>query len=100
MKKQDGTDVLYAVEPKSTEGKDASTYIVTEVPVTTGLETDFYIEVSGSNIQNGMSIVSDPQSVTPGMEVTPDLRQQDRQLRSSDFLRRARLNKWQKQLLI
>lgn len=72
VKKQDGTDVLYAVEPKSTEGKDASTYIVTEVSVTTGLETDFYIEVSGSNIQNGMSIVSDPQSVTPGMEVTPD----------------------------
>lgn len=72
VKKQDGTDVLYAVGPKSTEGKDASTYIVTEVPVTTGLETDFYIEVSGSNIQNGMSIVSDPQSVTPGMEVTPD----------------------------
>lgn len=72
VKKQDGTDVLYAVEPKSTEGKDASTYIVTEVPVTTGLETDFYIEVSGSGIQNGMSIVSDPQSVTPGMEVTPD----------------------------
>lgn len=72
VKKQDGTDVLYAVEPKSTEGKDASTYIVTEVPVTTGLETDFYIEVSGSNIQNGMSIVSDPQSVTLGMEVTPD----------------------------
>lgn len=72
VKKQDGTDVLYAVEPKSTEGKDASTYIVTEVPVTTGLETDFYIEVSGSNIQNGMSIVSDPQSVMPGMEVTPD----------------------------
>lgn len=72
VKKQDGTDVLYALEPKSTEGKDASTYIVTEVPVTTGLETDFYIEVSGSNIQNGMSIVSDPQSVTPGMEVTPD----------------------------
>lgn len=72
VKKQDGTDVLYAVEPKSTEGKDAFTYIVTEVPVTTGLETDFYIEVSGSNIQNGMSIVSDPQSVTPGMEVTPD----------------------------
>jgi len=72
VKKQDGTDVLYALEPKSTEGKDASTYIVTEVPVTTGLETDFYIEVSGSNIQNGMSIVSDPQSVTPRMEVTPD----------------------------
>lgn len=72
VKKQDGTDVLYAVEPKSTEGKDASTYVVTEVPVTTGLETDFYIEVSGSNIENGMSIITDPQSVTPGMEVTPD----------------------------
>lgn len=72
VKKQDGTDVLYAVEPKSTEGKDASAYVVTEVPVTTGLETDLYIEVSGSGIQNGMSIITDPQSVTPGMEVTPD----------------------------
>lgn len=72
VKKQDGTNVLYVAEPESAEGKDASAYVVTEVPVTTGLETDLYIEVSGSGIQNGMSIITDPQSVTPGMEVTPD----------------------------
>ena len=72
VEKADGTEVLYAVQPKGTEGKDADTYVVQEVPVTTGLETDFYVEVSGTGITNGMSILSDPQSVTPGMEVTPD----------------------------
>jgi multidrug efflux pump subunit AcrA (membrane-fusion protein) len=72
VEKADGTEVLYAVQPKGTQGKDADTYVVQEVPVTTGLETDFYVEVSGTGITNGMSILSDPQSVTPGMEVTPD----------------------------
>ena len=38
-----------------------------EVPVTTGLETDFYVEVSGAGVTDGMNILSDPQSVTPGM---------------------------------
>lgn len=65
----DGSEVVYAVEPSS---EKEGSYVVTEVPVTTGLETDFYIEVSGDGITDGLSIVSDPQSVAPGMEVTPD----------------------------
>ena len=72
VEKADGSEVLYALEPKGTEGKDAEIYIVQEVPVTTGLETDFYVEVSGAGVTDGMNILSDPQSVTPGMEVTPD----------------------------
>ena len=67
--KADGSEVVYAVEPSS---EKEGSYVVTEVPVTTGLETDFYIEVSGDGITDGLSIVSDPQSVAPGMEVTPD----------------------------
>ena len=70
VEKADGTQVVYAVE-KQSDGKNDG-YIVQEVPVTTGLETDFYVEVSGQSIENGMSIVSDPQSVVPGMEVNPD----------------------------
>lgn len=70
VEKADGTQVVYAVEKQSDGKKDG--YIVQEVPVTTGLETDFYVEVSGQSIENGMSIVSDPQSVVPGMEVNPD----------------------------
>ena len=69
VEKADGSEVVYAVEPSS---EKEGGYVVTEVPVTTGLETDFYIEVSGDGITDGLSIVSDPQSVAPGMEVTPD----------------------------
>lgn len=72
VEKADGSEVVYAVNPKDTEGKDTKSYVVTEVPVTTGLETDFYIEVSGNGITEGMAVLSDPQSVAPGMEVTPD----------------------------
>ena len=70
VEQADGTQVLYVAEPQSSEGKD--TYVVTEVPVTTGLETDFYVEVSGDSITDGMIVLSDPQSVTVGSEVTPD----------------------------
>lgn len=69
VEKADSSEVVYAVEPSS---EKEGGYVVTEVPVTTGLETDFYIEVSGDGITDGLSIVSDPQSVAPGMEVTPD----------------------------
>ena len=69
VEKADGSQVLYAVQP---EENKKNGYVVEEVPVTTGLETDFYIEVSGDGITDGLVIVSDPQSVTPGMEVTPD----------------------------
>ena len=69
VEKADGSEVVYAVEPSS---EKEGSYVVTEVPVTTGLETDFYIEVSGDGITDGLSIISDPQSVAPGMEVTPD----------------------------
>lgn len=70
VEKPDGTQVLYALK-KQNEEKDDS-YIVTEIPVTTGLETDFYVEVSGEGIADGMAIVSNPQGVTPGAEVKPD----------------------------
>lgn len=70
VEQADGTQVLYVAELQSSEGKD--TYVVTEVPVTTGLETDFYVEVSGDSITDGMIVLSDPQSVTVGSEVTPD----------------------------
>ena len=50
VEKADGSEVVYAVEPNS---EKEGSYVVTEVPVTTGLETDFYIEVSGDGITDG-----------------------------------------------
>ena len=70
VEKADGSEVVYAVEPSS---EKEGSYVVTEVPVTTGLETDFYVEVSGDSISDGMIVLSDPQSVLPGSEVLPDV---------------------------
>lgn len=71
VEKADGSTVVYAAVEQQNSGKNNS-YVVTEIPVTTGLETDFYIEISGGEVTPGMAVISNPQSVTPGMEVTPD----------------------------
>ena len=71
VEKADGSTVVYAAVEQQNSGKNSS-YVVTEIPVTTGLETDFYIEISGGEVTPGMAVISNPQSVTPGMEVTPD----------------------------
>ncbi len=71
VEKADGSTVVYAAVEQQNSGKNTS-YVVTEIPVTTGLETDFYIEISGREVTPGMAVISNPQSVTPGMEVTPD----------------------------
>ena len=71
VEKAVGSTVVYAAVEQQNSGKNSS-YVVTEIPVTTGLETDFYIEISGGEVTPGMAVISNPQSVTPGMEVTPD----------------------------
>ena len=71
VEKADGSTVVYAAVEQQNSGKNSS-YVVTEIPVTTGIETDFYIEISGGEVTPGMAVISNPQSVTPGMEVTPD----------------------------
>lgn len=71
VEKADGSTVVYAAVEQQNSGKNSS-YVVTEIPVTTGLETDFYIEISGGEVTPGMAVINNPQSVTPGMEVTPD----------------------------
>ena len=71
VEKADGSTVVYAAVEQQNSGKNSS-YVVTEIPVTTGLETDFYIEISGGEVTPGMAVISNPQSVTPGMEVTSD----------------------------
>ncbi len=53
-----GEKVVYAIN-KDAGGKDS----FQEIPVTTGMETDFYIEVSGKSLQEGMLIVSNPDSI-------------------------------------
>ncbi|MEG2957611.1 MAG: hypothetical protein RR826_05025, partial [Christensenellaceae bacterium] len=49
-----GKDIIYVVG-KGTDG--LSTF--TPMPITTGLETDFYTEISGDGIKSGLVVVSD-----------------------------------------
>ena len=60
----EGKEIVYAARPNA-EGK----LIATAVPVTSGMETDFYLEVSGEGLQEGDLIISDAASITDGMEV-------------------------------
>lgn len=53
VEKADGSTVVYAAVEQQNSGKNSS-YVVTEIPVTTGLETDFYIEISGGEVTPGM----------------------------------------------
>lgn len=59
-----GKDIIYTAEQQ----KDGS-YKVTAVPVTTGLETDSSLEISGSGIKDGMKIITDSKMVQPGATV-------------------------------
>ena len=53
-----GEKVVYALN-KDANGKNS----FQEIPVNTGMENDFYIEVSGKGLQEGMQIVSNPDSI-------------------------------------
>lgn len=46
--------------------KDGALYKAKEIPVTTGLETDVSVEISGSGLKDGMLIISEPGSVKAG----------------------------------
>lgn len=59
-----GQSIIYTVE---TDGEGVSR--AKSVPVTTGMETDFYVEISGEGLKDGMPIISDPSMIQEGMEV-------------------------------
>lgn len=62
--KPDGTSVVY-----TTEAGEKDTFIAKEIPVTVGMETDFYVEVSGADLKEGMNIISDATGITTGQAV-------------------------------
>lgn len=42
------------------------TYTVKEIPVTTGIESDFNIEISGEGLTDGLQVIDDPTTVKAG----------------------------------
>lgn len=58
-----GDNVIYTAE------KQGSSYLVKELLVKTGLETDFYIEISGENVVDGLLVISNPGTLKPGDKI-------------------------------
>ena len=64
MQNSEGESFIYTLE------KQASDYVIKELPVETGLENDLNIEILGDDISDGLLVVSNPSSFTPGSAVT------------------------------
>lgn len=60
-----GNTIIYTVQKQAD-----NTYHTVALPVQTGLETDFAVEVSGEGLTAGIPVISDAKSVMPGMLVT------------------------------
>lgn len=49
---------------------EQGSFTVESIPVTTGLETDSLIEIAGNQLNAGMSVITQPQTVSPGTLVS------------------------------
>ena len=64
-----GQEIIYTVTPG-----ENGLYIPEEIPVETGLEGDYDVEISGDGLTDGMTIIADGKSVIPGVPVSvPEL---------------------------
>lgn len=60
----EGNNIIYTIETDA-EGVSRAK----SVPVTTGMETDFYVEIFGEGLRDGMPVISDPSVIQDGAEV-------------------------------
>jgi hypothetical protein len=50
-------------------GKEANEYTINELPINTGLESDFSVEISGDGISEGIIIIDDPSTHKVGDKI-------------------------------
>ena len=62
-----GQSCVYVAKENPVE---QGSFTVESIPITTGLETDSLIEIAGDLLSDGLAIISQPQTVQPGMAVT------------------------------
>lgn len=67
---EEGKSIVYVVRP-GTDPEQEGKLFATPIEVQTGLETDFYMEISSADLAEGDQIIADPtgSGVTPGTEV-------------------------------
>jgi len=56
----DGTNSIYVAE------KSGNGYVIKVIPVEIGMQTDFYIEVSGADLEDGLMVISTPLDLKSG----------------------------------
>ena len=61
-----GQTAVYVARPQGEEGS----MVAVEVPVDTGLETDFYVEISSGQLAEGDLLLTQPAGILPGAPVT------------------------------
>jgi len=61
---EDGTGVIYVAEEER-----PNQYIARRMEVETGLETDFFVEIMGAGLYDGMKILNDTDQITEGMSL-------------------------------
>ena len=61
-----GQTAVYVARPQGEEGG----MVAVEVPVDTGLETDFYVEISSGQLAEGDLLLTQPAGILPGAPVT------------------------------
>lgn len=57
---------IYVAEKNSEKPNE---YIIKELPIDTGLESDFNVEISGEGISDGIFVIDDPSTHRPGEKV-------------------------------
>lgn len=60
-----GESVIFTAEVN-----DQNQYIARQIPVSTGMETDFYVEILGPELANGMLVINDAAAVPDGAQIT------------------------------
>ncbi|EHI97249.1 efflux transporter, RND family, MFP subunit [Clostridium sp. DL-VIII] len=68
---KNGNKSIYIAEKS---GKKPNEYIVREVPINIGLESDFNVEISGDGIMDGVMVINDPTVCKVGEKVRIDQR--------------------------
>ncbi|OOM79147.1 efflux RND transporter periplasmic adaptor subunit [Clostridium sp. BL-8] len=66
---KNGNKSIYIAEKS---GKKPNEYIVREVPINIGLESDFNVEISGDGIMDGVMVINDPTVCKVGEKVRID----------------------------
>ena len=66
---EDGSNYIISVVANESQEKNALPYITKNIPVTTGLETDFYIEIISDQLTEGMQIIPTSDEYAEGTPV-------------------------------